>query len=357
MIFPTLYKRSTTGKISTWYIETEKNRFRTVSGFSDGLKVTSEWTECFGKNTGKKNSTTDEEQALAQAKAMHQKKLDLGAFEDITKIDEPVFFKPMLARELSEVELKFPMAAQPKYDGVRCIVDSRGMQSRNGKEIISAPHILESLKPLFEAFPDLVLDGELFAERSEEMDFNKIISCVRKTKPTAADLAESKHYIKYFVYDCPSAEGGFIDRLHYLMTKLKLPDNVVLVPTKTVHNMDDVKKLFSEYIEKGYEGEMLRTLNGLYENKRSKNLIKYKEFKTEEYVITDVIEGKGKLTGKVGKLEFDKFSAAVNGDHEYLEELFKAKNLIGKQATVRFQELTPDGIPRFPKVIAIRDYE
>ena len=65
--------------------------------------------------------------------------------------------------------------------------------------------------------------------------------------------------------------------------------------------------------------------------------------------------------GKVGKLQFEingkPFDSAVNGDHEYLEQLFKHKKLIGKKATVKYFELTEDGLPRFPKVIAIRDFE
>ncbi len=73
------------------------------------------------------------------------------------------------------------------------------------------------------------------------------------------------------------------------------------------------------------------------------------------------IEGKGNLTGKVGKLQFEingkPFESAVNGDWEYLAELLQRNDLIGKQATVKYFELTEDGIPRFPKVIAIRDFE
>jgi DNA ligase-1 len=350
---PTLYKRSVAGKITTWYVETEENKFRTVSGFTDGIKTTSEWTVCEGKSYN-----TSNQQAEKQAKALHKKKIELGAFEDINQIDTPVFFKPMLAKELNDVEVVFPMASQPKYDGVRCPVRGDGMWSRNGKKIVSAPHIYESLIPIFEKYPELVLDGELFAERSEEVDFNKIISCVRKTKPEPEDLVESARHIKLFVYDCPSHDGGFLERYRFLKEiEPEFPDTIKLVPTSVINDMEQVKFMFSQYIEWGYEGEMLRTLDGPYENKRSKHLLKYKEFKTEEYIIQGVEEGKGKLTGKVGRLVFEQFNSAVNGDHEYLQMLFEAGDLIGKPATVRFQELTPDGIPRFPKVIAIRDYE
>jgi hypothetical protein len=75
---PTLFKRSTTGKISTWYVEIEGNKFRTVSGFLDGLKVVGSWTICKGKSYN-----TDEEQTQKQVDSLYQKKKELGAFENI----------------------------------------------------------------------------------------------------------------------------------------------------------------------------------------------------------------------------------------------------------------------------------
>jgi hypothetical protein len=88
-----------------------------------------------------------------------------------------------------------------------------------------------------------------------------------------------------------------------------------------------------------------------------------KEFEDSEYEIIDVVEGTGNFTGKCGGMIFKtdngtEFNAIPNGDWEYLEKLLKSKaDLIGKQATVKYFNLTPDGVPRFPKVIAIRDYE
>ena len=106
---------------------------------------------------------------------------------------------------------------------------------------------------------------------------------------------------------------------------------------------------------------MVRVIDSLYENKRSKSLLKHKTFYDREFTILAVNEGGGKLTGKVGNMTFEiegkSFNAAVNGDHAYLEVLFNSGKLVGKQATVKYFELTTDGIPRFPKVIAIRDFE
>lgn len=352
-----LYKRSTTGKISTWKIETEANKFRTISGFSDGLKITSEWTICEAKSY-----CTAEEQAQKQAKALHKKKIDLGAFENIEDIDKPVFFKPMLAHDFNDYKskIKFPVASQPKLDGVRAIIQESGTTSRNGKNLVSAPHIHEALKPLFEKYPDLVFDGELYAHKSDGIDFNKIISCVRKTKPTQSDLDESKQNIQYWIYDLPSQVGSFEERFKVLCD-LDLPDCCRIVSTDQVYTMEYIMKIYKEYMEDGYEGQIIRILDSEYENKRSKSLLKHKTFHDAEFTILGVEEGKGKLSGKVGTLMFEidgkPFNAAVNGDHEYLEKLFKSGALIGKQSTVKYFELTTDGIPRFPKVIAIRDFE
>ncbi len=361
MIWPTLYKRSVTGKVSTWYVQTDRNCFRTVSGFEDGQKVTSEWTCCDAKNVGKKNATTAEQQADAEAQAMFDKRKALGYFENVADIDTPIYFKPMLAHDYEDYKDKITSSAifsQPKLDGVRCIVKSDGMWSRNGKPIISAPHIFELLKPLFEANPDLILDGELYAERSVT-DFNTIISCVRKTKPTAEDLEISKQYIQYWIYDIPSVDDVFLQREAYLCG-LELPDCCVKVISTTMSSEAEVMSEYKKYIEQGYEGQILR-LNSLYENKRSKSLLKHKSFKDADFTILGVVEGKGNLQGKVGKLQFEingkPFESAVNGTWEYLEELFKRNDLIGKTATVKYFELTEDGIPRFPKVIEIRDYE
>lgn len=360
-----LYKRAVNGKILEWEIEVENNCFRTISGYTDGIKTTSEWTCCEGKNIGKKNSTTANEQALAEATAMHRKRIETGSFENITKIDTPVYFKPMLAHDYNDYKDKitFPIYSQPKLDGVRCIVRADGMWSRNGKPIISAPHIFEALKPLFEANPDLILDGELYANK-DTADFNTIISCVRKTKPTLADLETSKK-IQYWIYDVPSVDDIFTKRINQLdqfILQSLLPNCCIITPTVTIYEESDIDKMYEIYVgRQGYEGQILRT-DSLYENKRSKSLLKHKSFVDGEFEILGVEEGKGNLSGKVGRLNFQingkAFDAAVNGDWEYIERLWKSKDgLIGKTATVKYFELTEDGVPRFPKVIAIRDFE
>jgi ATP-dependent DNA ligase len=236
------------------------------------------------------------------------------------------------------------------------------MFSRNGKPIISAPHIRESLSEVFDVYPELILDGELYADKFAN-DFNKIVSLVKKTKPTDADLKESKKNIQYWIYDLPNDSLTFGERCYALDelfdTELEsFEKHCVLVETDTCNNEDEVMELYGEYVDKGFEGQMLRT-NGKYENKRSKNLMKHKSFIDEEYTIKGIVEGEGNRTGTAGYMVFETtdgkpFKSNVKGTWEETAEMLKnKKQLIGKQATIKYFNLTPDGIPRFPYVINI----
>ena len=341
-----LYSRSTTGKVCTWEIEINQNKYRTISGF-DGMKLTtSEWTTCDAKSY-----CTAEEQAFKEATAIHRKKMETGSFEDINQIDNKVFFEPMLAKDYTKEKVNYPVYSQPKLDGIRCIVRVDGMWSRTGKKIISAPHIFESMKHLFEVDPNLIFDGELYADKFAN-DFNAICSLVKKTKPTEHDLLESAKAIQYHIYDLPSHNANFSIRMEEL-SKINLPECCVVVLTDFVKTESELMELYGKYVNDGYEGQMVR-LDNKYENKRSKYLLKHKSFVDKEYTILGVKEGVGKLEGKAGALIFDGFESSINGNHQYLEEIWMRRNeLIGKEATVKYFNLTPDGQPRFPKVINI----
>ena len=212
-----------------------------------------------------------------------------------------------------------------------------------------------------ETYPNLILDGELYADKFAN-DFNKIVSLVKKTKPTDADLKESKKNIQYWIYDLPDNDiqfGDRCDRLHDLFENYNaFNKHCVEVETTLCMSEDDVMDLYEEYVDAGFEGQMLR-LNKAYENKRSKFLMKHKSFIDEEYTIVDVCEGEGNKTNMVGYMTFKTadgkpFKSNVKATFEESEEMFRnKKQLIGKQATIKYFNLTPDGIPRFPYVINI----
>jgi len=368
-----LYSRTSKGQVQEWTIEVIDNTYVTHEGICDGKITTSKPTVCKAKNTGKANETTDNEQALLEAEAKFKKKIASGYFESLALIDTETFYEPMLAHKYGDHEFAFPCAAQPKLDGQRCICKKNGMWSRNGKPILSAPHIREALEPLFLINPNLIFDGELYCNKLKD-DFNKIISLTKKTKPTEADLKESKDVIQYWIYDLPSSgKNGFKQRsveLQGLLSSDKykwtvggVPSCLVYVPTDFVNGQTQLDDHFGRCITLGYEGQIIRTENGLYENKRSKNLLKRKEFDDSEFELLDVLEGDGNRSGMAGyaiiKLPNGKTCKSnIKGTHEWLTELLKnVDDIRGKQVTVRHFKLTPDGIPRFPYIVAIRDYE
>jgi DNA ligase-1 len=348
-----LYSRATNGKINTFEIEVEGNKYRTITGYKDMKLTTSEWTVCDAKSY-----CSAEEQALKEATAIHRKKIETGSFEDINQIDNKLFFEPMLAKDWNKEKgkVKFPVYSQPKLDGIRCIVRADGMWSRNGKQIISAPHIYEAMRPLFKADPNLVFDGELYADKFAN-DFNAICSLVKKTKPTWADLNESKEKIEYHIYDLPSCNEIFTKR-HKALHDMELPECCVKVVTDQIDNMNDVAAYYEDYVIAGYEGQMIR-LDNKYENKRSKYLLKHKSFIDEEYTILDIVEGIGNKTGMVGSFVFQnkngkRFNSSPKFNWEECTKMWNEReSLIGKSATVKYFNLTPDLIPRFPYVIKI----
>ena len=284
--------------------------------------------------------------------------METGSFENILDIDNQTYFEPMLAKDWykEKNKVKFPIYSQPKLDGIRCIVRADGMWSRNGKKIIPAPHIFEAMKHLFEADPTLIFDGELYADKFAN-DFNAICSLVKKTKPTESDLLESAKAIEYHIYDLPSCEDVFTVRSTEL-SNIDLPECCKLVPTYKVVCENDINKQYEIYINEGYEGQMLR-LDGEYENKRSKYLLKHKSFIDEEYTILGVEEGIGNKTGMVGSFIFEsktgkRFNSSPKFNWEECTKMWNDReNLIGKSATVKYFNLTPDGVPRFPYVTKI----
>jgi DNA ligase-1 len=282
-------------------------------------------------------------------------------------IDNAKFYKPMLAKKYDDRKAKigYPMISNPKLDGIRCVAKADGLFSRTGKPIVSCPHIYAALQLLFNKNPKLVLHGELYCDKFAN-DFNAICSLVRKTKPTAMDLVESSMAIQYWVYDIPSSDGTNAtrcDELEDLEEKLEGYGCVQFVDQTLVKEQSELDTLYEAYINDGYEGQIIRLCDGKYEQKRSNNLLKRKEFMDAEYEIVEVIEGEGNRTGTAGAMVLKRddgvtFKSNIKGTHSYTAELLNDRvGLVGKMATCKFFELTPDGIPRFPYVIAIRDYE
>jgi ATP-dependent DNA ligase len=355
--FPLLLKYTQKGQIQTWQITAEDDHFFTEEGIQGGTITTSKPTICKAKNVGRSNETTPEQQALAEAQAKWQKKIDGGYNEILT--DEKKFFEPMLAHELGKYEkllFTVPTFIQPKLDGLRAVNANNTLMSRNGKAYLAAPHLYQD---------KVTLDGELYNHKYHD-DFNKIVSLCKKQTPTKEELQESKDVVQMWVYDFPDHEGKFSDRLIALKRWLAANPNpnLVLVPTYEVKNQKDIDRYHDQFLEMGFEGSIIRLDLGNYEKKRSKQLLKKKDFIDEEFVILDAIEGEGGRAGTIGYfvMKHDKkdktFKSNVKGDFEYLATIWNERaKYIGTKATVKYFNRTPDDIPRFPYIIKLNREE
>lgn len=366
---PTVYSQTTKGQVQEWVIEVEGATYRTHEGMVGGKITTSKPTVCKGKNTGKANATTPEQQAMKQAKAKWVKKMESGfdSPDNIATV-EAKFFEPMLAQNWKDQKQKveYPAFAQPKLDGMRCVISRQGMFSRKGKPILSAPHIFRMVAPLLEMY-DLVIDGELYSHAFNK-DFEEIISLAKKTKPTPEDLAASAEKLQYHVYDAFFRENpnqSFIERFQALnIPAIQGLPMIMFVKTVVVRDETEVVELDKQHVSEGYEGTMVRWGDRQYEvGRRSERLLKVKTFIEEEFELVDLEDGLGNrvdlATRAILKLEDGRtFEAGVMGKDAYVRQLLidKAK-VIGKPCTVKYQNLTADGIPRMAKLKIVRDYE
>lgn len=364
MTLPTLFTRTNTAAAQQWNVTVEGNKYCTTFGQVDGKLQTTNWTECFETNGGRANQRNPQEQALFEAQALWKKKKDSGYFENIQDIDKATFVEPMLAKKFEDYEdsLTYPVVSERKLDGIRNITTKDGMFSRNGKEFKSCPHILEELEYFFEKFPNAILDGELYCDKLNN-DFNKICSLVKKAKPSVAELEEASNTIQYWIYDWVLTDKKFSERYQMIKEHIKESSCIKIVTANIAHNKAELDCFYEQYIEEGFEGQMIR-LEAVYETKRSKNLLKRKEFQDREYTILDVIEGVGNKSGVAGAMVFENelgisFNSNIKGNRDYLREVLETKQeLIGQLATVKFFNLTPgNALPRFPYVISIRNFE
>ena len=367
--FPTIYKRTETGAIQQWIIIAEGNAFYTIEGQVDGKLTTSKPTVCEAKNTGRSNETTPETQAYSEAERKWNKQLERGYTQDIEQIDSiQTLYKPMLAHKYKDYkdEVKYPIFAQVKLDGARCIMTRLGAFTRNGKEWAAIPHIREILIPFFKKYPNAILDGELYTHKLRN-DFNKMMSLIKKTKPSIDDLFESEEMVEYWVYDCPrigtlTEKTPFYDRYTSMVKELTGTKYIHIVETYTAKDENEMFEYYNKFLEEGYEGLMIR-INKPYQNKRTKYLLKVKPHESDEFTIIGIRPGKGNKAGMAGHMDFHakngkSFTSNIKGTHEFLKELLlKRDELIGQVATVEYQNLTPDGLPRFPYCTSIRDYE
>lgn len=364
MLTEVLYKYDSTGKIRTYQIEIEGDKYRMITGTKDGKKVESKWTICTTKNEGRSNQLLPAQQAIAEAQARIDKKLKSNYYKTEPEcIANPEqFFQPMLATEWSKIKPvpKFPLIIDPKLDGMRLIEQADCALSRKGKEVPAAKYISEELEFFFSQYPNITLDGEIYTH-DLKADFNGLMSIARRQTLDKAQEETAKDILQYHVYDMfdfdePSMSAD--ERKDWLFENLPVSYRIRLVPYQVAYDEDELKEMNAKHVADGYEGSIARTYSAPYENKRSKHLIKIKQFITEEFTVDDIIEGTGNRSGIAGTVviynQNIRVGCGIRGSWAYAKELLdNRKQLIGKLATIRHFGETPDGSLRFPICIDI----
>ena len=272
--------------------------------------------------------------------------------------------KAMLAHKYNEDKADYPAFIQPKLDGVRCLFSASGAISRAGNEFKNVEHIKQALKPFFAKNPTAVLDGELYNHGLKD-DFEKIISLVKKRKPTDADKAEAAELVQFHVYDVPTMKiGTYTDRYLFLCT-LTYTYPICKVTTELALDFDDAKEMHDKNLKLGYEGSIYRTTYGKYKGTRSWDLMKFKDFHDTEAIIIGYDEGKGKREGTLGKFimqddDGNEFGCPPGKGYNFKDLANILENIhdyIGQRATFTYFERTKAGSYRHPHYKTLRNYE
>lgn len=365
----TLYRLSSSGRLLQWSITMELKGDSYILQKSHGTvggKITKDADVVVSKG---KAGRTIREQTELKFNSLVNKKRDLGYSNNKDGINKDHHLSPMLAQnyEKQKSKIKFPAIAQPKLDGVRCVVQYQNgivtLKSRKGKQFQNMLPIEKAIKTI-NLDKNIALDGELF---SDVLDFQRLVGIVRKKTMSQKDMDDLK-YVKLNVFDCIhlgdkkmtfSARWNIVDEI----VKKDKSKVLKIVPIYTIKNEDDINRLLKTFMDNGDEGIMIRNAESPYEiDKRSYHLQKYKKFFDAEYKIVNAEEGTGNDKGTVIWVcelkNGNTFKVRPKGTRGERKKLWKNKERhYGKHLTVKYQELTNDGVPRFPVGIAMRDYE
>lgn len=306
-------------------------------------------SKVFGKNIGKANETTPKEQAILELSSLYTKQLDKGYSIDGSQDHIPT--KPMLAHsyEKRSHNITFPCFVQPKLDGFRMLMDGKHAWTRGAKE-----HVAECVAHLMFDTGGLTLDGELILPGNRPLQETS-----KAAKKFRQDVSPT---LEYWVYDYVS-DQDFEYRnqaLRVNMSTWDIPVNVKTVPTYLVRNEEELFARHYEFTDQGFEGTMVRnTLGGYDIGNRSPNLQKLKDFQDSEFLVVDIIDGKGIFEGKAIVVcetpEGKQFNVTPQGTMEIRSFIYQHRqSYIGWWLTVKYQTLSEDGIPIFPVGINFR---
>jgi len=265
----------------------------------------------------------------------------------------------MSAAKYDKTKVTFPVYADTKLDGVRCIAlinrKEIKLYSRNGKEFKNYDSIMNSIDLL--NLPDNTkLDGEIVMGH-----FQDIMRTVSRKK----DGIEFAKDAVYNVFDTAEHNKIFTERLKTLEALEKTIDSkklkhLKIIKGQKINNENELMEYYEEQLKEGHEGIMVKPFDGIYEHKRTRAWMKMKPTESEDLSIVRIDEGTGKYKNLLGSfvcelpngLEVNVGSGFK--DEERTEFWEKRKQLIGQTIEVKYQEKTRDGSLRFPVFVRFR---
>ena len=372
-----LYKKDSTGKVRRWTISIEDDGtnhiIKTKHGLVGGAVVEDKGIVVSAGKAGR----TLAEQSKLQFDSKINKKTDDGYTTNTTGIGLMASQRvnAMLAQNYEKHGHKIPLPAiaQPKLDGVRCLAQvlpsgDVALVSRNNKPFPEMPGIRAAIKAVG-LRPGTILDGELYSTTlgaTPAENFQKVVGLTRRSKLKPQDVQDSKE-VSLNIFDLikkGAAQMPFIKR-YKLASDYANKDTtgrLTMVPNYLVKTKQDIDNLLAQNLANGYEGVMIRDPKSVYQGRRSYFLQKYKKFDTEEFEVVGFEEGQGNDVGTViwvcktpqGKT----FTVRPMGTRAAKQQMFQnATDYVGAMLTVKFQDYTVAGIPRFPVGVTFRDYE
>lgn len=312
-----------------------------------------------GKNIGRANETTPHNQAIFEITSRMNKKRDEGYVEEgEIYVGYPL---PMLAHKYTERahDIEFPCYVQPKLDGQRAVTDGSVYWTRKGKEYI--PKVVEHT--LFDTernYPD----GEFmlpfpFCFDDTEKAVKKFIPEDKPEYGKECGLPFHSKMLIMHIFDVMVENVPFCERIHAIKEYTCIP-SIEIVPTYLVRSEAEAMEKYAEFLELGYEGIIFRNSAGLYRTgARSKDLQKFKPDEDDEFLVVDIVDGRGKAEGAALYVcvtpDGKQFTCTPKGTLESRREIFQRKDeYIGKMLTIKYQRLSADGIPIFLRGIGFK---
>ena len=231
-----------------------------------------------------------------------------------------------------------------KIDGIRAYWDGNKLWSRTGKEINASQSFLEN-------FPkETTLDGELFMSPEIKVNttdslFSQVCSITRKKEPVDEEWLN----ISFYVFDTVEKSVPFIERLKIIETLPKTP-NIIILKQHKIKSDEELDK-FHQFIRKeGGEGVMIKNPRGMYVGKRSKDLLKLKQFYDTEVKIISYKPGTGKYVNMLGGYNCEMVNGKQITVGSGMDDNERNNPLeIGTFITIKYFELTSKNqVPRFP---------